>query len=241
MSDDLSTLVASADRRRRAAIMVFLVAVGIAALFPRNDRAMWVPEAETPFVFTAVPEKLPVVYLTLGGADALVRQFIGLGNDDRKRRSRFIPMDTADLAPGRGEGRAARGNIPEAFVPRFGELPTELADARSAPGGTLNPGSGVPGGGTGGGGDATGGSSGGSGGGSGGGSSGGGFSGGSGGGGGTPGTIIPNDPDDPTDPIPDVPPVISPVPEPLTWAMFIAGFLMVGGALRFGRKREKLA
>lgn len=237
MSDDLSTLVASADRRRRVAIMVFLVAVGIAALFPRNDRAMWTPEADTPFVFTAVPEKLPVVYLTLGGADALVRQFIGLGNDNRKRRSRFIPIDTADLAPAPGQGRAARGNIPEASVPRFGELPTELADARSAPGGTLNPGSGVPGGGTGGGGDATGG-------GSGGGSSGGGFGGGSGGGGGTPGTIIPTNPDDPsdpTDPIPEVPPVMSPVPEPMTWAMFIAGFLMVGGALRLRRKRQILA
>ena len=221
MSNDVNALVASADRRRRIAIALFVVAVGIAALFPRNDRAMWVPD-ETPFVFTAVPEKLPVVYLSIDAADALLKRFVGVGRGGPKRRSRFAPQD-----PILGPAGVARGNIPEAAVPEFGELPTELADAGQVPGGPLNPGSGTPiGGGPTPGGPSTGGP-------------GGGGPGGGGPGGGGPGTIIPVDPDpvDPVDPIPDNPPPISPVPEPMTWAMFILGFGLIGLVMRSRRRR----
>ncbi|WP_074203700.1 PEPxxWA-CTERM sorting domain-containing protein [Parasphingorhabdus marina] len=219
MSNDVNALVASADRRRRIAIAIFVVAVGIAALFPRNDRAMWVPE-ETPFVFSAVPEKLPVVYLSIDSADALLQRFVGLGRGGPKGRSRFAPLDPAQIDPILGPAGAARGNIPEAVVPQFGELPTELADAGPVPGGPLNPGAGTPvGGGPVPGGPTTGGP-------------------GGGGPGGGPGTIVPVDPDpnDPVDPIPDDPPVLSPVPEPMTWAMFILGFGLIGLAMRSRRR-----
>lgn len=228
MSNDVNALVASADRRRRIAIAIFVIAVGIAALFPRNDRAMWVPE-DTPFVFTAVPEKLPVVYLSIDAADALLHRFVGLGRGGPKNRSRFAPLDPAEIDPILGPTRAARGNIPEAAVPQFGELPVELADAGSVPGGPLDPGTGTPiGSGPTPGGPSTGIPGGGPGG---------------GGPGGGPGTLTPVDPDptdptDPTDPVPDVPPVMSPVPEPMTWAMFILGFGLIGLVMRVRRRRR---
>ncbi|MEP2102402.1 MAG: PEPxxWA-CTERM sorting domain-containing protein [Parasphingorhabdus sp.] len=222
MSDNLSGLIASANRRRRAAIIIFGSAIGLASVFPYNDRAMWVPETETPFVFTAVAEKLPVTYLTIGGADELLNRFLNFGNGDpqRRLRSRFIPSDPRNVAPQTGDG-----NTPTAAVPQFGELPTELADAQTVPGSILNPGSGGSGiaprnnpgnpGGVGG-----------------------------GSGGGSPGTL--NNPDPVIDPPveeppvsdpPADPPIISPVPEPMTWAMFIFGFTMIGSVLR--RRRRK--
>ncbi|WP_108810010.1 PEPxxWA-CTERM sorting domain-containing protein [Sphingorhabdus sp. Alg231-15] len=223
MSDNLAALVASADRRRRAAVILFGGVLGVAALFPNNDRAMWVPESETPFVFTAVPEKQPVTYLTIPGADALLRNLVGFGSNipDRRRRSRVLPLDPTAVAPPTGAG-----NVPGAAVPEFGELPTELADAQTGPGGILNsnPGGGVSGGPA----TRTGGGPGGIGG---------------GGSGGSPGTL--NDPqvdppaDDPPvdDPIDDDPPVMSPVPEPVSWAMFIFGFGLIGTLLRQRRKK----
>lgn len=225
MSDSLNGLIASANRRRRAAIIIFGSAIGLASLFPYNDRAMWVPETETPFVFTAVPEKLPVTYLTIGGADALLNRLLGFGagTPERRLRSRFIPSDPRDVAQ-----QIIGGNTPTAVVPEFGELPAELAEAQTVPGGILNPGPG-----------------------------GGGVNpgnnprspgnpGGIGGGGGTPGTL--NNPDpvvDPpvveppvvTPPVTD-PPIISPVPEPMTWAMFIFGFGMIGSALRWRQQKK---
>ncbi len=218
MSENLNGLIASANRRRRAAIIIFGSAVGLASLFPYNDRAMWVPETETPFVFTAVPEKLPVTYLTIGGADALLNRLLGYNNDnpERRLRSRFIPSDPRDVAR-QGGG----GNNPTAAVPQFGDLPTELADAQTVPGSILNPGPGgvgttprnTPGNPGGVGGGSTGGS---------------------------PGTL--NDPDPVIDPPANDPPfvdppVISPVPEPMTWAMFIFGFALIGSALRRGRRK----
>ncbi len=221
MSENLNGLIASANRRRRAAIILFGSAVGLASLFPYNDRAMWVPETETPFVFTAVPEKLPVTYLTIGGADALLNRLLGYDNNtpERRRRSRFIPSDPRDVA------RQATGeNNPVAAVPEFGDLPTELAEAQTVPGSILNPGPGGAGtsprntprnpGGIGG-----------------------------GGGVGNPGTLNPDpvvDPpadDPPVDDPPVEPPVMSAVPEPMTWAMFIFGFALIGSALRRGRRK----
>lgn len=227
MSENLNGLIASANRRRRAAIIIFGSAVGLASLFPYNDRAMWVPETETPFVFTAVPERLPVTYLTIGGADALLNRLLGFGKGtpDRRLRSRFIPSDPRNAAPQTGGG-----NNPTAAVPEFGDLPTELAEAQTVPGSILNPGPGgtsntpssnpgTVGGGSGGGGS-------------------------SGGGGGNPGTL--NDPDPVVDPPvedppvtdPPLPPIISAVPEPMTWAMFIFGFALIGSALRRVRRKK---
>ncbi|QTD57654.1 PEPxxWA-CTERM sorting domain-containing protein [Parasphingorhabdus cellanae] len=182
---------------------------------------MWVPETETPFVFTAVPEKLPITYLTIGGADALLDRLMGYGANgpERRLRSRFLPSDPRDVA-----SQAVGGNNPVAAVPQFGDLPTELAEAQTVPGGILNPG---PGGNIGNTPRNRGGGPGGIGGGS---------------GGGSPGTL--NDPDPVVDPPVDEPPVadppvISPVPEPMTWAMFILGFTLIGSALR--RSRRKIA
>lgn len=230
MSDNLTGLIASADRRRRAAILLFGGAIGLAALFPHNDRAMWVPESETPFVFTAVPEKLPVTYLTIPGADALLRTLGGFPGDNtgRRLRSRFLPSDPTSVAPPSGAGNTVN-NIPNAAVPEFADLPTQLADAQTAPGGLLNSGPGgggaSPGGPTGNPGGPTGNP--------------GGVPGGIGGGG--PGTLNDPDPvvDPPVDEPPvDEPPVMSPVPEPVTWAMFIFGFGMIGAALR--RRRQSV-
>lgn len=221
MSDNLTGLVASADRRRRAAILLFGGAIGLAALFPHNDRAMWVPESETPFVFTAVPEKLPVTYLTIPGADALLRTLGGFPGSDtgRRLRSRLLPFDPTSVAPPTGAGNTAN-NIPNAAVPEFADLPTQLAQAQTAPGGILNSGPGGVG-------TSPGGPS----------SNPGGVPGGIGGGG--PGTLNDPDPvgDPPQDDTPvDEPPVMSAVPEPVTWAMFIFGFGMIGAALR--RRRQ---
>ncbi|WP_229953404.1 PEPxxWA-CTERM sorting domain-containing protein [Parasphingorhabdus litoris] len=219
MSDNLYGLIASANRRRRAAIVVFGAAIGLASLFPHNDRAMWVPESDTPLVFTAVTEELPVTYLSIGGADDLLNRLINSRNTDpeRRLRSRFIPSDPRDLVPQTGGG-----NSPAAAVPEFADLPTELAEAQTVPGSILNPGPSINGpasrnsprtpGGIGG-----------------------------GSGGGNPGTV--NDPDpvvDPPAPEPPVndPPIMSPVPEPMTWAMFISGFAMIGAVLR--RRRRKV-
>ncbi|MEP3224711.1 MAG: PEPxxWA-CTERM sorting domain-containing protein [Parasphingorhabdus sp.] len=230
MSDNLSGLIASADRRRRTAILLFGGAIGLAALFPHNDRAMWVPESETPFVFTAVPERLPVTYLSIPGADTLLRTLGGFPGDgvDRRLRRRLLPGDgdPTFVAPPSGAGNTgnAANNIPNATVPEFGDLPTELADAQTAPGGPLGPG----GGGT----SPTGPSS-----------NPGGVPGGIGGGG--PGTF--NNPQTPVDDTPgeenppmEEPPIMSAVPEPVTWAMFILGFGMIGTALR-RRKSTKAA
>lgn len=214
MSDNLTGLIASANRRRRAAVLIFASVVGLAALFPHNDRAMWVPERETPFVFTAVPEKLPITYLTIGGTDILLNRLLRdtSGAPERSLRSRFIPSDPRDVAP-----QSGGGNGPTAAVPQFEGMPTQLAQAPTVP-----PGSGI-------GGNQPGTS---------------GRNPGVSGGGPVPtsGTVNPDpvaDPpvdEPPVDEPPVIPPIFAPVPEPLTWAMFIFGFAMVGSALRRRRK-----
>ncbi|WP_422343801.1 PEPxxWA-CTERM sorting domain-containing protein [Parasphingorhabdus sp.] len=219
MSDNLTGLIASANRRRRAAVLIFASVVGLAALFPHNDRAMWVPEREAPFVFTAVPEKLPITYLTIGGTDTLLNRLLRdtSGAPERNLRSRFIPSDPRDVAP-----QSSGGNGPTAAVPQFEDMPTQLAQAPTAPGGILNPGSSSGGNGPGTSGRNPGVS----------------------GGGPVPtsGTVNPDpvaDPpvdEPPVDEPPVIPPIFAPVPEPLTWAMFIFGFAMVGSALRRRRK-----
>jgi hypothetical protein len=175
---------------------------------------MWVPERETPFVFTAVPEKLPITYLTIGGTDTLLNRLLRdtSGAPERNLRSRFIPSDPRDVAP-----QSSGGNGPTAAVPQFEDMPTQLAQAPTVP-----PGSGI-------GGNQPGNS---------------GRNPGVSGGGPVPtsGTVNPGpvaDPpvdEPPVDEPPVIPPIFAPVPEPLTWAMFIFGFAMVGAALRRRRK-----
>lgn len=65
--------------------------------------------------------------------------------------------------------------------------------------------------------------------------------GGTGGGGGGGSGVLPDDGTTIVTPPDSVPPVISAVPEPMTWVMMVGGFAIAGGALRWQRRRSAAA